>query len=87
VIPKVLMGMFRIAVSISDPHEGVYVGDDWRIDICGSQAVGMHPVWLQHRLVKRHWPLVETTVPVINGLERLLDIEDLILIGSQYAQR
>jgi HAD superfamily hydrolase (TIGR01549 family) len=61
-----------------DPHEGVYVGDDWRIDICGSQAVGMHPVWLQHRLVERHWPAVKTAVPVIDGLERLLDIEDLI---------
>ena len=61
-----------------DPHEGVYVGDDWRIDICGSQAVGMHPVWLQHRLVERHWPVVKTAVPVIDGLERLLDIEGLI---------
>jgi HAD superfamily hydrolase (TIGR01549 family) len=70
-----------------DPHETVYVGDDWRIDIRGSQAVGMHPVWLQHRLVKRHWPLAETTVPVIDGLERLLDSEDRILLGRKYAQR
>jgi len=61
-----------------DPHEAVYVGDDWRIDICGSQAVGMHPVWLQHRLAERHWPAVETLVPIIDGLERLLDIEGLI---------
>jgi HAD superfamily hydrolase (TIGR01549 family) len=28
------------------PDEAVYVGDDWRIDVCGSEAVGMHPVWL-----------------------------------------
>ena len=35
-----------------DPHEAVFVGDDWRIDICGSEAVGMHPVWLQHRMVR-----------------------------------
>ena len=60
------------------PDEAVYVGDDWRIDICGSQAVGMHPVWLQHRLVERRWPAVKTSVPVIDGLERLLDIEGLI---------
>jgi HAD superfamily hydrolase (TIGR01549 family) len=61
-----------------DPHEAVYVGDDWRIDICGSQAVGMHPVWLQHRMVERHWPVVETQAPVIDGLEKLLNIEGLI---------
>jgi HAD superfamily hydrolase (TIGR01549 family) len=61
-----------------DPHEAVYVGDDWRIDVCGSRAVGMYPVWLQHRMVRRHWPVVETTAPIIDVLERLLDIEGLI---------
>ena len=40
------------------PDEAVYVGDDWRIDICGSEAAGMHPVWLKHRLLKRNWPQV-----------------------------
>ena len=65
-----------------DPHEAVYVGDDWRIDICGSAAVGMHPVWLRHRMVKRRWPAVETSAPVIDGLEHLLDIEGLILKGK-----
>ena len=29
------------------PGEAVYVGDDWRIDVRGSEAVGMHPVWLR----------------------------------------
>lgn len=58
--------------------ESVYVGDDWRIDVCGSEAVGMHPVWLQHRLVKRHWPAVETSVPVINSLDCLVDIEKVV---------
>jgi putative hydrolase of the HAD superfamily len=66
------------------PHEAVYVGDDWRIDICGSEAVGMHPVWLQHRRAQRHWPAVETQTPVIDGLERLLDIEGLILRGKEW---
>lgn len=61
-----------------EPREAVYVGDDWRIDICGSEAVGMHPVWLRHRSLRRNWPQVETDVPVIDSLERLLDIERLI---------
>ncbi len=57
------------------PNDAVYVGDDWRIDVCGSEAVGMHPVWLRHRLLRRNWPQVKTAVPVIDSLERLLDIE------------
>lgn len=65
------------------PNEAVYVGDDWRIDICGSEAVGMHPVWLRHRMARRRWPAVETQAPVIDGLERLLDIEDLSLRGRK----
>lgn len=61
------------------PDKAVYVGDDWRIDVLGSEAVGMHPVWLRHRLVRRNWPAVETRrVPVIDSLERLLDVEKLI---------
>ncbi|MBU2235140.1 MAG: HAD family hydrolase [Proteobacteria bacterium] len=61
-----------------DPYETVYVGDDWRIDVLGSEAVGMHPVWLQHRSVKRNWPMVETSAPVVHSLEDLADIERLI---------
>jgi FMN phosphatase YigB (HAD superfamily) len=60
------------------PDEAVYVGDDWRIDVCGSEAVGMHPVWLQHRSLQRNWPQVKTTAPVIDTLERLLDIERIV---------
>ena len=60
------------------PEETVYVGDDWRIDVCGSAAVGMHPIWLQHRLVTRNWPVVETTAPVIDNLKALLEIENLL---------
>ena len=60
------------------PGEAVYVGDDWRIDVCGSEAAGMHPVWLRHRSLRRNWPQVETAVPVIDSLERLLDIERLV---------
>ncbi|MDO9228924.1 MAG: HAD family hydrolase [Syntrophales bacterium] len=59
------------------PGEAVYVGDDWRIDVCGSEAAGMHPVWLKHRSLWRNWPQVETAAPVIDSLERLLDIEHL----------
>lgn len=60
------------------PGEAVYVGDDWRIDVCGSEAVGMHPVWLQHHLVQRNWPIVKTSAPVINSLESLADIESIL---------
>jgi len=38
----------------------------------------MHPVWLQHRLVTRKWPVVETAAPIIDSLEALLDIEKLL---------
>lgn len=54
--------------------EAVYVGDDWRIDVCGAAAAGLRSLWLRHRLVRRNWPDVETgTVPVIDTLDRLLD--------------
>ena len=59
-------------------EEAVYVGDDWRIDICSSEAVGMHPVWLQHHTVQRKWPVVESSAPVIHSLERLLNVENLL---------
>ena len=65
------------------PDEAIYVGDDWRIDVRGSESVGMHPVWLQHRSVKRNWPIVETSAPIIDSLERLLDIEALIPGGKK----
>ena len=60
------------------PEEAVYVGDDWRIDVCGAEAVGMQPLWLKHRLVRRNWPAVETAAPVIDSLDALLDVENLV---------
>lgn len=53
------------------PAETVFVGDDWRVDICGASDVGIYPIWLQHHSVQRAWPEVETTVPVITSLEQL----------------
>jgi putative hydrolase of the HAD superfamily len=61
--------------------DAVYVGDDWRIDICGAGKAGMRPVWLQHRSVKRNWPRpggMEATVPVIATLDALLDIGSIV---------
>ncbi|MBL7163173.1 MAG: HAD family hydrolase [Anaerolineales bacterium] len=55
------------------PTEAIFVGDDWRIDICGAKEVGIHPVWLKHHSVSRKWPEVETSVPVIINLEQLAD--------------
>ncbi len=56
------------------PGEAVFVGDDWRIDVLGSRDAGLHPVWLKHHKVKRSWPVVETSLPVITSLDGLFGI-------------
>ena len=60
-----------------NPSEGVYVGDDYRIDICGAKDTGLHAVWIQHHSVERSWPEVETTVPIITRLDQLFDLESI----------
>lgn len=60
------------------PSEAIYVGDDWHIDICGANNVGMKPIWLQHHLVRRSWPSMKTLVPVITSLDRLLYLKSII---------
>ncbi len=55
----------------------VYVGDDFRIDICGAKDAGLHPIWIKHHLVKRNWPEVETAVPIISSLDKLLELAKL----------
>ncbi|MCF8105495.1 MAG: HAD family hydrolase [Desulfohalobiaceae bacterium] len=60
------------------PREAIYVGDDYRIDICGARAVGMRPVWLKHKSVARTWPSGDPEVPVISSLESLKRVEELI---------
>lgn len=62
----------------SSPGEAVYVGDDWRIDICGASNVGIQPIWLKHHSVRRSWPEVETSVPVITSLDQLLNLDGLL---------
>jgi FMN phosphatase YigB (HAD superfamily) len=57
------------------PAEAVYVGDDWRIDVGGSRAAGLNPVWIKHESVKRHWPEVAPDVPVITRLDQLHQLE------------
>lgn len=57
-----------------EPSQAVYVGDDWRNDVCGSRSVGMHPIWLKHRSVRRTWPEVTEPAPVITDLNELLDL-------------
>jgi len=54
--------------------EAVYVGDDWRIDICGARDAGLAPVWLKYHTVKRIYPEVDTDVPVIASLKELPSI-------------
>ena len=70
----------RLAIA---PEEAIYVGDDLRIDVRGSEAVGMHPLWLRHRTVTRNWPVAETAAPVIDSLEPLLDIDSLFPGGKK----
>jgi len=60
--------------------EAVYVGDDWRIDICGARDAGLRPIWLKHHSVKRNWPEAQTSVPVITSLEQLLDLNSLLAV-------
>ena len=54
--------------------EAVYVGDDWRIDVCGARNAGLNPVWLKHESAKRNWPDVNTDVPVITRLDHLFGL-------------
>jgi putative hydrolase of the HAD superfamily len=55
--------------------EAVYVGDDWRVDVCGARDAGLNPVWLQHESVKRNWPDVIADVPVITRLDHLFGLD------------
>lgn len=57
-----------------DAAQAVYVGDDWRNDVCGSRGAGLHPVWIQHAGVKRTWPEVKTDAPVITRLDELFGL-------------
>jgi HAD superfamily hydrolase (TIGR01549 family) len=60
------------------PHEAIFVGDDWRIDVCGAKNAGIRPVWLQHHSVKRNWPVVDIDFPVIARLNDLFDLLDVL---------
>ncbi len=59
-------------------HAAVYVGDDYRIDVCGASGAGIQPVWLKHHAVKRNWPRVDSTVPVITRLDALLSLATVL---------
>ncbi len=61
-----------------EPEEALFVGDDWRIDICGAKDAGIRPVWLQHRSVHRTWPVVDTSVPIIHYLNSLIEPEKFL---------
>ena len=60
------------------PSAAVYVGDDYRIDICGAQSVGIQPLWLKHGRVTRNWPQIDTAVPVITSLDALLSLSTIL---------
>jgi len=60
------------------PGEAVYIGDDWRIDICGAKDIGLQPIWIKHHSVRRSWPDIKTPVPVITNLDQLLDLNRVL---------
>ena len=68
---------FRLCLEKLDIAAGqaLYVGDDYRIDIRGARDAGLHPVWLKHSSVRRNWPAMQTSVPVITSLEQLFDLD------------
>jgi HAD superfamily hydrolase (TIGR01549 family) len=74
--PKPDPAPFRLCLQSLEvePAGAVYVGDDWRNDVCGSREAGLHPVWIRHAGVKRTWPAVETDVPVITRLDELFGL-------------
>jgi putative hydrolase of the HAD superfamily len=62
------------------PSEAVYVGDDYRIDVCGARDAGLYAVWIKHYSVIRSWPNVQTSTPIISRLDELLDIEHMLKV-------
>jgi len=60
------------------PSEAIYVGDDFQKDICGSDYVGLHPVWIKHDRVKRTWPEPDMAVrfDLITNLNQLIEITE-----------
>ncbi len=56
------------------PREAVYVGDDWRIDLCGAREAGMNAVWMRHQSTRRNWPAVDNEFPIIGSLDELAQI-------------
>lgn len=77
--PKPAPEPFRLCLEKLEIAAGqaVYVGDDYRIDIRGAGECGLHPVWLKHHAVRRNWPEVQTSVPVITSLKQLLDLDNI----------
>ena len=62
------------------PSQAIFVGDDYRIDVCGARDAGLHAVWLKHHSVKRSWPDVKTAAPIITRLDQLMDIEHMLKV-------
>ena len=78
--PKPDKGVFLACMEVLDVggSQAVYVGDDWRTDICGAADAGLVAIWIKHHLLRRSWPDVETSVPVITDLESLLNVESIV---------
>ena len=60
------------------PAQAVYIGDDWRNDICGANNAGIQPIWIKHKLVRRSWPKVKESIPIITSLGQLLNLDKVL---------
>ncbi len=60
------------------PSEAVYIGDDWHNDICGAKNADIQPIWIQHKLVRRSWPIGKEPVPIITSLDQLLNLDKVL---------
>lgn len=83
--PKPDSAPFRICLEglNLEPSQAVFVGDDYKIDIQGASEAGLHSIWIKHHSLSRNWPEVEvkTSVPVINSLKGLLDMERILQLN------
>ena len=62
-----------------EPQQCVFVGDDWRKDVCGARDAGLRAVWIKHHTIQRNWPDVNVDdIPVITSLHPLLDLPNLL---------
>lgn len=59
------------------PAQVLHVGDDWRLDVLGARAAGLHSAWV-HRGAAR--PADDGSAPLADGLH--LEVRDLVALAD-----